>query len=196
MPEDFYQKKYNLSAPHSEVREVIKFISQGDALDLGCGRGRNSVFLQTQGFNVTSCDRAEKSLNVLKKIRASDEVFSTLSIETYDIETAAVEDDYDLIISTVVLQFLQPATVAAVIGNLQQHTRPRGYNLIVAPALSKDFKCGIDFPFFFAENQLREFYQHWTICKYVEAVGEFHRKDENGNFFQSNFATLLAQKPG
>ncbi|MGK0172354.1 MAG: tellurite methyltransferase, partial [Gammaproteobacteria bacterium] len=59
-----------------------------------------------------------------------------------------------------------------------------------------DFKCGIDFPFFFAENQLREFYQHWTICKYVEAVGEFHRKDENGNFFQSNFATLLAQKPG
>jgi tellurite methyltransferase len=133
---------------------------------------------------------------VLKKIRASDEVFSTLSIETYDIEAATIENDYDLIISTVVLQFLQPSTVAAVIGNLQQHTRPGGYNLIVAPALSKDMKCGIDFPFFFAENQLRKFYQQWTIRKYVEAVGAFHRKDVNGNFFQSNFATLIAQKPG
>lgn len=45
LPEHFYQKKYHLSAPHSEVIEVLKYIQSGDPLDLGSVRGRFSEWM-------------------------------------------------------------------------------------------------------------------------------------------------------
>jgi tellurite methyltransferase len=194
LAENYFQKKYNLSAPHSEVLEVLKLIDSGDALDLGCGRGRNSVLMQTRGFNVTALDQSEKSIGVLEKICAAEESCSGLQAKVYDIQTAAIQDQYDLIISTVVFQFLQASTVNAVIRNIQQHTRSGGYNLIVAPASTPDFQCSIDFPFTFSGNELLEYYDGWTICKYNEDMGVFHRKDENGDFCKSRFAVIIAQK--
>ncbi|MFK5289060.1 DUF1971 domain-containing protein, partial [Glaesserella parasuis] len=38
-PEDYFAKKYNLTATHSEVLNAINYLSTGKVLDLGCGRG-------------------------------------------------------------------------------------------------------------------------------------------------------------
>uniref|UniRef100_UPI0013DD5DAD DUF1971 domain-containing protein n=1 Tax=Stenotrophomonas maltophilia TaxID=40324 RepID=UPI0013DD5DAD len=44
-PEDYYHKKYELTRTHSEVIEAAARIAPGKALDLGCGGGRNSLYL-------------------------------------------------------------------------------------------------------------------------------------------------------
>ena len=89
---------------------------------------------------------------------------------------------------------IQPESVSSVIQNMQEHTIPGGYNLIVAPVSTKDFPCPIEFPFTFAENELKEYYHQWKICKYNEELGTFQRMDERGNPYQAKFATLIAQK--
>lgn len=193
-PEQYYQKRYNLSAPHSEVMEVLNYIQSGDALDLGSGRGRNSIFLHQNGFRVTALDKHEEAMMKLQKIIDNEEECRGIQAEVYDIQSASLKKDYDLIISTVVFQFLRRSSINSVIQNMQEHTQPGGYNLIVAPISSEDCPCPIAFPFTFKENELKEYYNGWNICKYNENPGEFHKTDQHGNFHQARFATVIARK--
>ncbi|MDJ0679574.1 MAG: hypothetical protein QNJ18_06885, partial [Xenococcaceae cyanobacterium MO_167.B52] len=78
--------------------------------------------------------------------------------------------------------------------NMQDVTLPGGYNLIVAPVSTNDCPCPIEFSFTFAENELKNYYHLWKICKYNEELGTFQRMDEQGNPIRAKFATLIAQK--
>lgn len=49
-------------------------------------------------------------------------------------------------------------------------------------------------PFTFQPEELREYYRDWEIVKYNEALGELHKRDENGNRYKLRLATLLAKK--
>lgn len=194
LPEHYYQKKYHLSAPHSEVLEVLKYIQSGDALDLGSGRGRNSILLHTKGFSVTALDKSKAAIGKLLEIIDAEEECKGINAKIYDIQTASILNHYDLIISTVVFQFLQSVSISSVIQNMQEQTLPGGYNLIIAPVSTNDCPCPIEFPFTFAENELKNYYHLWKICKYNEELGAFQRMDEQGNPIRAKFATLIAQK--
>ena len=193
-PDRYYEKKYGLTAPHSEVQEVMRHIQGGDALDLGCGRGRNSIYMHHAGMRVTAVDHSETAIAKLREIIAAEASCRGIETALYDISTAAIERDYDLIVSTVVLQFIPRAAIPAVIANMQERTRPGGLNLIVAPMSTSDHPCPIDWPFTFGENELADFYASWTTVRYNEEMGTFHRKDEHGNFYRARFATLIARR--
>src|SRR5690625_7651912 len=62
---------------------------------------------------------------------AEAENLSHLNAQVYDIQDANLSEMYDFIGCTVTLMFLNPATVAEVIANMQEHTRQGGYNVIV-----------------------------------------------------------------
>ncbi|MEO0436190.1 MAG: tellurite resistance methyltransferase TehB [Pseudomonadota bacterium] len=188
------KKMHKLSQPHSEVSEILQYIHSGSALDLGCGRGRNSVFLRRHGFTVTSVDKSAASLAVLQETIAEEAEYSDIRASIYDAEKAAIENDYDLIVCTVVLQFLQADSVREVVRNMQRQTKFGGINLVVAPISTVEHPCPIEFPFTLEEGQLRDWYADWELCKYNENFGEFHRNDENGNRLRAKFATLVARK--
>ena len=172
----------------------MNYINKGDALDLGCGAGRNSFFLKSQGFNVRALDSAPDKISKIQEIIELEKINDKMSADVYDINEASISQNFDLIISTVVLQFLKADRINDIIRNLQNQTKIGGYNLIVAPLSTSKFACEIDFPFLFAENELKEYYKGWEIVKYNEEIGSFHRKKANGEFYQSLFATMIAKK--
>lgn len=90
--------------------------------------------------------------------------------------------------------FLHEEVIPDVIENMQSHTAPGGYNLIVAAMSTEDAPCPVNFPFTFKEDELLEYYDGWDILKYNEDFGELHKTDENGNRLRFRFATLLAKK--
>lgn len=193
-PERYYEKKYRLTAPHSEVVELVSQVAAGYALDLGCGRGRNAIFLAAHGFAVTALDKSESSIAKLDKIIAAEEACRGIKTGLYDAASAAIQEEFDLVIATVMLQFLPADTVPAVIENIQRRTRPGGVNLIVAPMSTVERPCPIDWPFTFRENQLQAHYAGWQLIKYNEDLGQFHRLDERGRPYECQFATLAARK--
>ena len=191
-PKDYFPKKYNSNPVHSEVLEAMESLSPGKALDLGCGQGRNTLFLAQHGFEVTAVDQNELALEILQSIVEQEDLEMTVGL--YDINSANLKQSYDLIVSTVVLMFLQADRIPAIIRNMQDQTNPGGYNLIVCAMDTEDYPCQVPFSFTFKEGELADYYKDWELVKYNENPGHLHRRDENGNRIALRFATMLAKK--
>lgn len=140
---DFYQKKYKLSATHSEVIEAVQIMYKDGlqfngltALDLGCGSGRNALFLQANGFSVNAYDKNSASIDKLNDIIEQENLdcLYATTVDLHQLDELANEfalTQYHLVVSTVVLMFLDKEKVASVIDAMQQHTKTGGYNVIV-----------------------------------------------------------------
>lgn len=194
-PEDYYAKKYNLTTTHSEVIEAVKSVPKGKALDLGCGRGRNSLYLNLLGFNVDALDHNSESISFLNSI-IEKEALTEINTVVYDIEQASISEQYDFILSTVVLMFLQADRIPDIIHNMQAQTKVGGYNLIVCAMDTEQYPCKVPFPFTLKEGELKAYYQDWELVKYNEELGKLHKTDEFGNRIELKFATMLAKKNG
>lgn len=192
-PEDYLSKKYGWTRTHSEVIEAAPLFSpKSKILDLGSGQGRNSLYLSMLGHEVTSVDSNGQSLIMLENMAIKEDI--PAKIDWYDINSANIDDLYEVIISTVVFMFLDPIAVPEIIADMQVHTKIGGYNLIVCAMDTSNYPCPMPFSFTFKENELRNYYDGWEIIKYNENLGELHKIDEKGNRLNMQFATLLAKK--
>lgn len=191
--ENYFTEKYGLTRTHSDVLYAATQVAPGKTLDLGCGNGRNSLYLAANGYDVTAWDKNPMSIQNLLSIREA-EGLENLQASVKDLNTLTIDGEYDFILSTVVMMFLESSTIPRLIPNMQRCTKPGGYNLIVAAMDTDDFPCTVGFPFAFKAGELKNYYEGWDLLKYNEDVGELHRTDENGNRIKLRFATLLARK--
>ncbi|EKT65133.1 SAM-dependent methyltransferase TehB [Providencia burhodogranariea] len=195
-PDIKFYKEYGLTIPHSEVRYLCENnLSQlGKALDLGSGRGRNSFYLALKGYDVTAVDINAQHIQAIEIVKKQANI-ENIKTAVYDINSHQITGEYGLIISTVVLMFLQRENIAEIVANMQEHTLVGGINLIVCPVETQDapldllpFKC------FLKQGELQAYYKDWEILKYNENPGHLHRTDAQGNRIKLNFATLIAKK--
>lgn len=163
--ENYFTDKYELTRTHSEVLEAVKVIKPGKTLDLGCGNGRNSLYLAANGYDVDAWDKNAMSIANVERIK-SIEKLNNLRTQIVDLNNLTFDGQYDFILSTVVLMFLEAKTIPGLIANMQRCTKPGGYNLIVAAMDTADFPCTVGFPFAFKEGELRRYYEGWEMMKY------------------------------
>ncbi|WP_423784204.1 tellurite resistance methyltransferase TehB [Ewingella americana] len=191
--QEYFHHKYQLTPTHSEVVAAAELIPAGRALDLGCGVGRNALYLSLKGFDVTAWDKNADSIARVNEI-ISLEGLANITADIRDLNQLQLAEQYDFIFSTVVLMFLQPESIPSLINNMQTHTLPGGYNLVVAAMDTPDYPCVMPFPFTFKPGELKNYYEDWEIIKYNEDVGQLHKVDRNGERIKLRFATLLAKK--
>lgn len=185
--------RYGLNPAHSELVAACQLVFSdkvlpSKALDMGCSNGRNALYLSAQGFDVTGVDTNGQALAMLQDI-AQQEGITNLTTQRYDINQASLTESYDLIACLVTLMFLEPARVNAVLADMQAHTVPSGYNLIVCAMDTPEYPCPMNFPFTLQTRALANAYLGWELVKYNEDLGTMH------NGAQLQFATLLARKP-
>lgn len=196
-PQDYFYKKYQLSPTHSEILAATPYLQGGRALDVGCGQGRNALYLSQlgqQGFEVDAWDVNPNSLQKLQQIIDAEGI-QNIYVQQRDLNAdPSIIGRYDFICCTVVMMFLQVPTVKPLIAQMQQATEVKGFNLIVCAMDTPDIPVQPDFPFAFKTGELSALYEGWNIVKYNEDVGELHRVDAEGNRIKQHFATLLAQR--
>ena len=192
-PADYFHKKYGMTRTHSAVVAANETVPPGKALDLGCGQGRNALYLALAGHEVTASDYNPGAAEGVARLAAQENL--TVRAETYDINTAALDEDYDYIVATVVFMFLDPERVPAILADMQAHTNPGGYNLIVSAMNTADYPCQMPFSHTFREGELRDYYAGWEFITYEEAPGNMHATDAQGNPIRLKFVTMLARKP-
>ena len=72
------------------VENYVKHSKIGNALDLACGTGRNSHFLEELGFSVDAVDLSDYALSRIKDIPSIKKI--EVDLDSYDLE----KDSYDL----------------------------------------------------------------------------------------------------
>ena len=70
--QDYYNETENFE-PHPNVKKFLKMQNEiGEAVDLGCGAGRDTVFLIKNGWNVISIDREDVEKRIAKKLNEEE----------------------------------------------------------------------------------------------------------------------------
>lgn len=117
---DFY--KFTKDNPHWPLleRAVALLDHKGNALDLGCGAGRDTKYLLAQGFHVTAVDSDARAVALLTELPQDHLRVVQSSFEDFAYET------YDLISAQFALPFNPQASFFRVFVRIKQAIRPGG----------------------------------------------------------------------
>lgn len=143
-------------------------------LDIGCGEGKDAVFLAKNGYNVTAFDISETGIQKAKNLADIHGV--KVDFFKADIKDFRVETDYDIIFSSGVFHYIPLNLRQSVTNNLKEHTKIGGLNVInvfvgkpfisPAPDMEKE-ELQTDI---WKSGELFTYYYDWLLHKTEEMV--------------------------
>lgn len=181
--------------PANFVKRVADIYSRKKnvkCLDLGCGNGKNSIYLSKSGFDVTAMDVSYYGISEARKL--CDKVNWVIrDIRKYYAE----QEKYDIVLLTGSLHCLSTyEEVESVINTVKSSTKKGGYNVISAfnndvqdlSGHSKDFH-----PLLLEHSQYVNMYKDWKIIESSNKIlNDIH---PNNNIKHKHSITrILAQK--
>ena len=95
-------------------------------LDIGCGEGKDAVYMAKKGYTVTAFDLTGSGIE--KTLRLAEEARVKLNAYVDDINTFETDERFDIIYSSGTLQYLFPDKIASFFEKIQKMTNPRGLN--------------------------------------------------------------------
>jgi len=175
--------------PRQIVYDILKYKNSGAVLDLGAGFGRHSLFLAYKGFRVTA---VEIDKDKLAKI-SEDAGRLGVNITTIqsDLADFVPKEKYDVLISTMVLHFLNKQKAHRAISTMQKFTNKDGLNVI--SVYTNENPAGFR-PYLFEKNELRNAYSGWEILQYQESLGPKIKNRQDGGPDGRYGARLIARK--
>lgn len=132
-----YDNRYNTEGyywgliPNSLCYEIMRMkppVKPYKVLDIGCGEGKDAVFLARNGYNVTAFDASEQGLSKARELAEKCSV--KIDFLKADVRDFRLETDYDIIFSSGVFHYIPSELRESVIDNLKIHTTPNGINVI------------------------------------------------------------------
>lgn len=165
--ENAYAQLEGVSAfgePAEELVRLANLLPPGaSVLDLGCGEGRNALYLAGRGFEVTAVDISVAGIEKLNHLARQRGL--SLRAEVRDMRHYAFEQKYHLTVAHGSLHLIEREHWRSLIRKIKAHTHAGGYNVLVVftdaiapPDDLKDFHVGL-----FQEGELFEFYEDWEI---------------------------------
>ncbi|MBQ8410055.1 MAG: methyltransferase domain-containing protein [Clostridia bacterium] len=111
-----------------EIMRLKPPIKPYKVLDIGCGEGKDAVFLARNGYTVTAFDASERG--VAKARQLAEHCNVKIDFFKADVRDFRVDTDYDVIFSSGVFHYIPPALREDVIENLKAHTAHGGIHAI------------------------------------------------------------------
>lgn len=172
---------YGIFPPHSLV------------LDVGCGEGRNSIFLAREGHKVEAFDLSENGIAKAREIAREQGV--KISFFQQDLGEFIFQKDYGVILSHGVLHLPYKDVRDRFILEMQRHTRPGGYNA-VGIFTNRRPATPDNAPFthsLFEVGELPGKYAGWEIVHHAEGV--FTDTHPGGIHHEHAYERVIAKKP-
>jgi tellurite methyltransferase len=173
--EDTYrdQNVNTFGEPSKEIIELAdKMPKNSIVLDIGCGDGRNTLFLAQKGFKVDAFDISENGINKLKSLAKREKV--TINAWVQDIAQYKFDKEYDFIVSHGVFHLLEREKWMKSIKDVKNNTAINGVNVIVVftdkippPSDLEPFINGL-----FHEGEIKNLYNDWEIDLFESIVFE------------------------
>ena len=177
-----------------EIRSLLpKLPPESTILDLGCGDGRNALFLLEHGMIVAAIDISQNAISKLQfKARAYGNRIRTA---VTDARNYVPEHPFDLIIAHGILHLLPRPDWSRLIVRLKEKTKPAGFNVVAVFTDSLPPPVDLDpfMPGLFHEGELMAHYRDWN----VELFQSYILEDEHsgGVCHRHPINKVVAQKP-
>ena len=115
-PADFLERLIALKPPRRGMK----------ILDIGCGEGKDAVYMAKKGYTVTAFDLTASG--IAKTHQLAEEMGVKINAYVDDINTFETEERFDIIYSSGTLQYLFPDNIARFFEKTQKITNPHGLN--------------------------------------------------------------------
>ena len=132
-----YDEKYSTDnyywgiTPNTLCYEIMRLkppIEPFKVLDIGCGEGKDAVFLARNGYKVTAFDISDQGLSKAKKL--ADNCKVKVDFFKANVCDFMLESDYDIIFSSGVFHYIPLNVRERIVNNLKSHTKATGINVI------------------------------------------------------------------
>jgi len=101
-------------------------LKQGKALDIGCGKGRNSLYIAKKGFEVDAVDFSKTSIEIAKEIAKEQSIkVNFLNQSIFDFENKP--ESYDFIYDSGCLHHIKPHRRNQYLKIISKYLKPDGY---------------------------------------------------------------------
>ena len=183
IPQTSYEEKYRREdyywgiEPNRLCYEIMKLrppVRPYRVLDIGCGEGRDSVFLARNGYSVSGFDISESGLNKARQLALAHH--TEADFFKADLLTYQPEGETDIVFSSGVLHDLPQAKRKPLIDQLKTCTAPHGIHVLnvfihkpfIPPAPDADaFERSVD-PWL--SGELFGYYHDWLFHLQEEAI--------------------------
>ena len=177
----------------SLVSAVAMIKLPAKALDLGCGEGRNALYLAGLGFETSASDISESGIAKLKIV--AKELQLNIDATVCDMRQYEFRKTFDLIVCTGCLHLIHRQEWQQVIKNMKQATPSGGINVIGVftdeapePEDQRGLMVGL-----FKEGELFTYYRDWEIIDKKTYIFEHTHPDGPTHKHAGN--DIIARKP-
>jgi len=152
--EQFWDDRYSTRGPKSSgqpsaiLRRFAEDLPKGHALELGCARGDDAIWLATLGWKVTAVDISSVALEFAKGHAKDAEVDKQIEFQQHDLAKTFPDGSFDLV-SAMFLQTPVAFPRAEVLRRAAEAVAPNGMLLIVSHG-SRPHWASPDTPFDFS----------------------------------------------
>lgn len=192
--EEYYWGKEPNALAH-KVSEHLSPIQCADMrlLELGCGEGRDSVFLAQYGFDVLAVDFAPAGLAKAQKLAKEMNVMvRTLEGNLNDL---LLSGEFDVVYSCGALEYIEPQNRARQFTHFQEHTVPGGIHFLFVFIEHPEIELAPDWgsnEYLYGREELPSYYAEWTTLESYEYIFPCN---SSGVPHQHAARVLIAKKP-
>lgn len=178
-----------------ELMQILPPVKPYRVLDIGCGEGKDAVFLAKCGYRVTAFDLSEPGLDKAKRLAEHNQV--QVRFFRGDVRDYRPEGEYDVVFSSGVFHFLPREMREEFCLSLKEHTAAGGLNalnvfvekpfVVRAPDASRDEKKRA----LWRSGELFGYYHDWLFHSCREVVFDCHSGETPHRHCMD---TVIAQK--
>jgi tellurite methyltransferase len=133
-------------------------------LDIGCGEGKDSIFFARNGYHVSAFDAAETGIKKAQDI--SSKLGLQIDFQVADINEYRPLQEFDVIFSSGVLQYLKPNLRKPFVDSLKKETKVGGVH-VLHTFVNKPFLARApdaeDSEALWSSGELMSYYHDWQI---------------------------------
>lgn len=180
------------SALCDEIISIIPPSKNVKVLDIGCGEGKDAVYMALKGYDVTAFDITVNGIRKTKALAKERNV--EVKAFVADINDFSIDEQFDIIYSTGTIQYLSEENKASFFEKVKNMTRPEGINW---------FNVFVDKPFIplppdwdvyeklWNTAELFSYYPDWEMIRIDEKIFECH---SSGVLHLHCMDTIVAKK--
>lgn len=180
----------------SKMLDFLPSVSLDDkvVLDLGCGEGRDSVYLAKKGFNVTGVEILRSGL--LKTEKWANENGVNINLVEGNVNDLVIFEKVDVLLGMGILQYLRPEKRLKQIQHFKDMTNTGGVHVLFAFTEHPEVEQAPDWgqeECLYKQGELLSYYDDWKVLLKSEYIMKDITLDRIPH---SHFKTaLIVRKP-